>query len=186
MTEVVRIALEELPDREALERARDAVEAALAEESSALSSVTWDLIGETTMTALRDKLSAVDAIACLAGAWCTAAELRKLARETAAAPDLRKLLPLGQHTISADLHPVVSLNLGPLKLPALRFTVRLKALIDSAILVVAGGRLAGIEAAASTVSAALLYDTRQLSQLAQRKLPITRPLLFAGGIAIPF
>jgi hypothetical protein len=186
MNDDIRIALEELPDGAALDQAGDAIRHKLAEGGSRLAALKWDMFSGAVVGALRDRLAHLDALQCLASAWCTASEIRKLAQQTRAAPGTQQPLPLGQHTLSADLHPEVTLSCGPATFPPLRFTLKLEAAIEGAILIIAEGKLSAMEAATLTPSAALYYGDQRLNQLPGRKLSIARPYVFAnGGLLIP-
>jgi hypothetical protein len=130
---------------------------------------------------MESELAKFDWIGGLGGLWCKASKLRELAIQTKAAPGTEEPLTLAQHSLSLDLHPVVTMRCGPIKLPPVRFTIRLEALVETAILIVAEGRLAALEAAILTPSADLYYGEQHLSQLAERKIPITQRYTFSGG-----
>ena len=68
MDDSVQISLEELPDAEALERDRDAIQAELAKKRSRIAELYWGLSRDTAVDGLRDCLSSVDPLACFAKA----------------------------------------------------------------------------------------------------------------------
>lgn len=186
MDSPLRLSLEELPDDEALERARDEAQEELSKGGSQLARMQWPVLRDAAADCMKSHLSRVDPFAALAGAWCTAAEIQQLAAETQAEGS-RKPYPLGKHNLSASLHPVVTLSCGPLSLPALTFTVTIEGLVQCAILIIAEGRLAAVEGLSITPSAALSYGPHELKRIGGNPLPVGNPYVFAnGGIAIPF
>lgn len=182
-----RLKLEELPDPGAVDRAREAIQTSFEEGGSQLASIEWEAARGAIGDALRDKLAELDPLACVAEAWCTAAKLRQLAKKTKAAPGTRETLTLGDHSLSSDMHPVVTLSYGPLNLRELRFTLRFDGLVKWVMLIIADGKVASIEGADLTLAASLYYQKYQLSRLLEQKFAVTAPHVFAnGGITIPF
>ena len=186
MDDRLEISFEELADGGALDKAQDEIKAQLAKDGSRLASLNWSIFRDKAAGALKDEIARLDWIESLAGLYCTAAELRELAIKTKAAPGTEEPLVLGEHPLSLDLHPIVTLTCPPVELPALRFTLRLEALVKSAVLIIANGRLAAIESAIMSPSANLYYGKHHLGELAKREIPITRRYAFsAGGFEIP-
>ena len=179
MNDALRIQLEELPDADAIETAREAIQATLEEGGSTLETLQWDLFQQPIATALRDALADYDWLDAVAGVWSTAVQLREIGRETRDA-GTRKAYPLGKHPVSLDLHPVVTLTCGLLAFPALRFTVKLVAEVQSAILIVAKGRLSAVDVADLSLSATLFYGTHRLAKLASKKVAMTTPYPLPG------
>jgi hypothetical protein len=180
------ISLDDLPDEESLERARDEAQDELAESGSRLARTKWPLLRDAAANCMKTGLSQVDPFALLAGAWCTAAEIRALAAETRAAPGSKEPYPLGKHKLAASVHPVVTLRCGPLIFPGLRFTVTVEGLVDCAILIIANGRLAAVEALSLTPAAVLSYGSKELNRIEGEALPLSDPFVFSdGGLAIP-
>lgn len=180
------ISLEELPDEESLERARDEAQDELAETGSRIARMRWPLLRDAAVNCMRTGLSQVDPFALLAGAWCTASEIRALAARTKAAPGSKEPYPLGQHQLAASVHPVVTLRCGPLIFPGLRFTVTVEGLVECAVLIIANGRLAAIEALSLTPAAALSFGDKELNRIAGQAVPFSEPFIFSnGGLAIP-
>jgi hypothetical protein len=174
------ISLEELPDEEALERARDEAQATLSQTGSRLARMKWPLLRDTAAGCMKSKLAEMDPLATLAGAWCTAGEILQLAAETKAAGS-EKPYPLGRHNLSASVHPVVTLRCGPLTLPALTFTVTIAGLVECAILIIASGRLTQIEGLSVTPSAALSYGDKELKRLAGNPVTLGPPFVLPDG-----
>ena len=183
MDDSVQISLEELPDAEALERDRDAIQAELAKKRSRIAELYWGLSRDTAVGGLRDCLSSVDPLACFAKAWATANKLRELARETAGDPRATRPLPLAKHSLPpVTLHPIVTIHCDPISLPPLRFTLQLKAEVDCAVLIVRGGKLAAIEAATIKPTATLSYGTTELKSCSLKTIDFRQPAYeFANG-----
>jgi len=181
MDSPLHLSLEELPDSDALEREKRAIQENLAAQGSRIGRLHWVLTRDTALTGLKDCLGKLDAFEWLAKGWCTASELHELARQTAADPTAEKELALGEHPLTIVLHPVVTIHCDPLTLPALRFTLTLKAKVECAVLIVRGGKLAAIEAAKLTPSATLSYRDSELKKFEYDPMEIGRPYNFANG-----
>lgn len=181
MDDRLQISFEELEDGAALDRAQDEIKSELRKDGSRLASLNWGIFRDTAAGALKDEIAKLDWIESLARIYCTAWELRELAAKTKAAPGTEEPLALGEHPLSLDLHPVVTLTCPPVDLPPLRFRLKLDALVECAVLIVANGRLAALENAILTVSANLYYGEHHLGELAERKIPISRRYTFSGG-----
>jgi hypothetical protein len=179
------VSLEELPDIETLELEKQAIQEKLAEEGSRIARLNWALARETAVSGLKDCLGKIDPIEWIGKGWGTALEVQKLARQTAGDPRAEKTLPLAKHTLPVVLHPIVTIHCDPIELPPLRFTLTLKAVVDSAVLIIRGGRLAAIDAAKMTASATLSYGDRDLKTVKLDPIPLCRPHEFAdGGLVI--
>ncbi len=181
MDDRLQISFEELADGATLDRAQDEIKSELMKGGSRLASLNWSIFRDTAAGALKDEIARFDWIESLAQTYCTAWELRELAAKTKAAPGTEEPLALGEHPLSLDLHPIVTLNCPPVELPPLRFKLRLEALVESAVLVIANGRLAALESAILTFSADLYYGKHHLGELPKRKVPISRRYIFSGG-----
>ncbi|HKC03724.1 MAG TPA: hypothetical protein VKC17_10520 [Sphingomicrobium sp.] len=185
MDNSVHLYLEELPDSESLEEKKRVIQDKLTNEGSRIAKLHWTLTRETALSGLRDCLRKLDAFEWLAKGWCTANELRDLAKQTAGDPNAEKELPLAKHPLTVVVHPVVTIHCDPIALPPLRFTLELVAQIESAVLLIRGGKLAAIEAATLTPSATLSYEDAELKKLEYKQIVLGRPYMFAnGGLAI--
>ena len=181
MNNSLGLALEELPDREALEKHKEAIQVKLAEGGSRIARLHWGLTRDTALDGLKNCLAEIDAIECFAKAWGTAMELRKLAHETANDPEATRDLALGEHPLSQSLHPIVTIHCDPIALPPLRFTLTLKAAVSCAVLIVKGGTLHSIEAAKLTPSAKLSYGEQEIKEFACKAIELGAPHVFANG-----
>lgn len=186
MLSSVRLSLQELSSPEAIDKARDDIQDKLQESGSRLARLNWSLMRNATGGALRETLGKLDMLDSLAGAWCSAVELQDLARKTLEAPGAEETLPLAEHEPSVVLNPVVTIKCGPVELPALTFDLKLGASVDSIVLVISGGKLAGIEAASFTPYASLSYGDRELKRMESAEIFLTSRYNFSnGGIPIP-
>lgn len=182
----VQLSLEELPTEEALDQARSEIQKKLSEEGSRLAQLNWKIMRNAAGKALRDALGKLDLLEYVAGAWCTAVELQQIAKKTLKAPGTEDTLALAEHEPSVTLHPVVSIQCGPVKFPALTFDLELGAAVECAVLVVAEGKLAAIETGSFTPFATLSYKDHELNKMKGHEVSITRRYKFPkGGISIP-
>ena len=175
------ISLQELPDQESIERARDEAQEKLSETGSRLARMKWPMFRDAAASCMKTELGKLDPFTLLAGAWGTALELRDLAAKTKATPGLKEPYPLGKHSLSASVHPVVTLSCGPLTFPGLTFTVTIEGQVDSAVLIVADGRLHSIEALSLTPAAVLSYNKKELKRLTGDPVTPGEPYIFSDG-----
>lgn len=186
MLSPVQLSLEELPSAEALDQARDEIQGKLAETGSRLAQLNWHIMRNAAGGSLRNALGKLDLLEYVAGAWCTAVELQEMAKETLKAPGTEATLALAEHDPSVVLHPMVKIKCGPVEFPALTFELKLGASVESAVLVISGGRLTAIEAGSFKPFAQLSYGERELKKLDGTEVSITSRYLFPnGGITIP-
>lgn len=183
--------LEDLADQESLENARDEAQAKLSEEGSQLARMKWPLFRDAAVRGMKSKLGEIDPFAKLAEAWGAAVEVQQLAAKTKANPGSKEPYPLSKHSLSASVHPVVTLRCGPINFPALTFTVAIEGQVDSAILILADGKLHSIEALSLTPAAVLSYEkgelAKELTRLPGQPFTPIGPYVFSdGGIEIPF
>jgi hypothetical protein len=185
MDSALDLRLEELPDSDALEREKAAIQATLIDGGSRIAKLHWALARDTALAGLKDCLGKLDALECFAKAWGTAAQLRKLALETANDPEAERDLALGEHPLTAVIHPVVTIRCDPIALPPLRFTLTLTADVQCVVLIVRGGKLHAIEAATMTPSARLSYAEHELGHFDCKPVKLGAPHVFAdGGLTI--
>jgi len=186
MLSPVQLSLEELPSPEAIDQARDEIQDKLAETGSRLAQLNWHIMRNAAGGALRDTLGKLDLLESVAGAWCTAVELREIAEKTLRAPGTEDTLALAEHDPSIILNLVVKIKCGPVEFPALAFELKLGASVECVVLVVSGGKLAAIEAGSFTPYAQLSYADHKLKKLNGTEVSITRRYNFPnGGIPIP-
>ncbi len=186
MLSPVQLSLEELPSAEALDQARGEIQDKLAESGSRLAQLNWRIMRNAAGGSLRTALGKLDLLGYVAGAWCTAAEMQKLAKKTLDEPGTEETLALAEHDPSVTLHPVIKIKCGPVELPALTFDLKLGALVASAVLVVAKGKLIGIETGTFEPFAHLSYGDHELNEMNGKEVSITRRFVFPnGGLPIP-
>jgi hypothetical protein len=186
LTSPLVLSLEELPNEKALDDARGEIQAKLSEGGSRLAHLNWSIMRNAAGKSLREALGKLDLLDYVAGAWCTATELREMARKTLKNPGSEDTLALAEHDPSITLHPVVKICCGPVELPALTFKLELGASVECAVLVVSEGKLAGIEAGTFKPFAKLSYGPNELNKLEGDEVSITRRYKFPkGGFPIP-
>lgn len=186
MPSPVQLRLEELPNADALDDARDDIQAKLAEGGSRLAQLNWHMMRDAAGNSLREALGKLDVLEYVAGAWCTAAELQRIAKKTLAAPGTEDTLALAEHEPTVALHPVVKIKCGPVEFPALTFELKLGASVECAVLVISEGKLAAIETGTFKPFARLFYGDHELKKLSGEQVSITRRYKFPnGGFSIP-
>ncbi|HET7708552.1 MAG TPA: hypothetical protein VFK50_03340 [Sphingomicrobium sp.] len=181
MDSELQVSLAELPDGEALDREKRAIQTTLAEQGSRIGRLHWALTRDTALRGLRDCLGNLNPVDCIARGWSTANQVQDLARQTADDPNAEKELPLAKHALSVAVHPLVTIHCDPIALPTLRFTLTIDATVECAVLIIRGGKLAAIEAAQIRPSATLSYGDHELKRIMLKPIEIVRPSQFAGG-----
>ena len=180
MADTFALSLGELPSSEDLDRVRQALGEKLAEQGNKLARTNWGLFDDVILDKLRDALRGLDLLAVLGQAWAAAAELQQLGRDTALDGSTAKL-KLGQHPLTVDLHPVVTVTCGGIDLPPLRFTLRIEGEIAWAVLVVTAGKLEALEKASLTLNATLLYGEQVIKGPIGKEWQLLAPHPFADG-----
>ena len=185
MLSPVQLSLQELPSPEALDQARGEIQDKLAETGSRLAHLNWGIMRNAAGGALSDALGKLDLLEYVAGAWCTAVQLQQLAKKSLQTGEEERLT-VSKHNPSADVHPVVKIKCGPVEFPALTFDLKLGAAVESAVLIIANGKLAAIDSGTFTPFAQLSYGEHVLKKLPGEEVPITQRFTFPnGGISIP-
>lgn len=184
MPDFLTISLQELPDTEALERARDDVQETLAESGSRLARMKWPMLRDAASRCMRAKLGELDPLTILANAWGSAIEIRELAAKTRALPGEHEFYPLGDHNLSAKVHLIVKLHCGPVAFPALTFTLCLEGLVECAILDLFDGRLVALEGLRMTPSASLSYGSTEIKRIEGQPQEWATFALPNGGLEI--
>ena len=174
------LSLDELPNHEELAGIRNALADKLAEEGNKLARTNWGLFDDVVLDKLRDALRGLDLIGLLGQAWAAAKELQELGRATALDGSTQQL-KLGQHPLTVDLHPVVTVTCGEIDLPPLRFTLRIEGEIAWAVLVVTAGVLETLEKASLALTATLLYGEQAIKGPIAKEWQLLAPHPFADG-----
>lgn len=176
-----QISLEEFPDSAALESEKRAIQEDLASQGSRIAKLHWALARDTALNGLRNCLEELDPVECIARGWSTAVEIRTLGKLTAATPGLEKELPLAKHDLSVAVHPLVTIHCDPIALPTLRFTLKIDAAVEGAVLLIRNGKVAALEAAQIRPSATLCYGDSEIKKLKMKPIEFTTPYQFADG-----
>jgi|tagenome__1003787_1003787.scaffolds.fasta_scaffold20704625_2 hypothetical protein len=181
MDSPITATLKELPDADSLEREKEAIQAKLAEGGSRIALLNWKLAQDTALAGLTDCLAAINPIEWIAKGWGTALEVQELARQTAGKPDAEKPLPLAKHTIPVTLHPIVTIHCDPIVLPPLEFELKIEAKVETAVLIIRGGRLAAVEGAKMSATATLNYGKHELKKIELDPVSLCGHHEFANG-----
>ncbi len=141
--------------------------------------------GDKAADAVKDALDC-DLFETLAKAWSKARELHEYKDRKKHPPGERSTVFLGEHKLSAKLHPVLDLKFAALGHARLRFTVELKAKFRCADLTIQDGRIVEIGAGDCQATAQLKYGATNLhKELKSRQVTLTGPrVLPAPGLAI--
>lgn len=145
----------------------------------------WDLVGSEVGGALRGVLDC-DVLELLAQGWLGLRDLQDYADPAKHPPEERAVLHVGQHDLTRDVHPVVSVTIAGRRCPDLRFTVRLKGSFSGLALAVQDGRITGGTAGDAHVSAQLRYGSTELHKAKEsRKVALPGSFRFDPGLPIP-
>ena len=124
----------------------------------------------------------------LADAWAKAREIHGYRTPDATHPaDTTTTLFLGEHTLSADLHPVAQLDFSGVSHLTMRFTVTVSARLRAAQLSIRNGHIVEIGKTDGSVSVALKYGGVPLHKelRSQDWVLVGDHVLAEPGIAIP-
>jgi hypothetical protein len=130
-----------------------------------LASSMWGFVGSTATDAIRSRLN-FDVVELLGRGWVFARELHEYKDPVKHPRGQSSILHLGEHKMTTELHPVLTLMIGPLQPPALRFTLEITAHIRSAALAIRDGHITGLGSGDCFLSAQLKY----------REFPLHNPL----------
>lgn len=145
-----------------------------------LASAGWDTVRDTACNRLCEGLAREDGLAWLAWAWTKASELKAAARETLGEGAPERLVPVAAHSLSQEVHPVVTLSCGPLECE-LKFTIELSGEVDGADLVLRDGRLVAIQAGRLTPAAALSFRGVALGDKKGAPIDLAEPYFLPRG-----
>lgn len=124
----------------------------------------------------------------LADAWAKAREVHQYRTPDASHPvDATTTLFLGEHELSADLHPVAQLDFSSVTHLTMRFTVSISAKLRAAQLTIRNGHIVEIGKSDGSVSATLKYGGVPLHTAlrSQEWVLIGDHMLAEPGIPIP-
>jgi hypothetical protein len=148
-------------------------------------SLAWGFIGSEATDAVRNVLDC-DVFEIVARGWCVARELHEYADSSKHPPGERSIVHLGEHEFATNVHPVLSISVGAIECPPLRFTLELAAHFRSVALSISNGRITGLAAGDGYVSAQLKYGTVNLHKKKEsEKVPLPVEFRFREpGLAI--
>jgi hypothetical protein len=130
----------------------------------------------------------VKILSLLADAWAKAREIRQYRTPDATHPaDATTTLFLGEHELSADLHPVAQLDFSNVSHLTMRFTVTISARLRAAQLSIRNGHIIEIGKSDGSVSVAMKYGGVPLHKAlrSQDWVLLRDHMLAEPGIAIP-
>lgn len=113
----------------------------------------WNIAASETATAIDGALDC-DVYELLARGWCFADELRKYKNQP---PGTESIVYLGEHAMTTEVHPVLTLSIDSIPCRPIRFTVELKANFRTAAVLIADGNIVGMNTGDCFVSAQLKY-----------------------------
>ena len=143
------------------------------------------MAGEKVTGAICDSLDC-DVFEILAKAWVKARELHEFKDPAKHPPGETSSVFLGDHKLSAQIHPVLDVSIATFARTKLRFTVELTARFKSAELSIRDGRIVAIGAGDGSASAQLKYGATKLhKELKSKDITLLSPrLLPEPGLAI--
>jgi hypothetical protein len=116
----------------------------------------WGLIGSTATGAIRSRLN-FDVVELLGRGWSVARELHEYKDPNKHPPNQSSIVYLGQHNMKTEVHPVLTLMIGSIQSPELRFTLEMTAHINSVALSIRDGHITGLGTGDCFVEAQLKY-----------------------------
>jgi hypothetical protein len=151
---------------------------------SDLGGMALGVVGEKADEAIRGVLG-IDLFGVLAQAWAKARELHEYADVAKHPPDEISTVFLGDHALTAALHPSVDVSVGPARF-TLEFSLELEAQLRLAQLTIKAGHIAEVGKCDGQASAVLKYDGVALHDpLKSRRVTLAGPLtLAAPGVPI--
>jgi len=150
-----------------------------------MASKVWGLVGSTATDAIRSRLN-FDVVDLLGRGWTLARELHEYKDPNKHPRGESSIVHLGEHKMKTELHPVLTLMIGPLQTPELRFTLEMTAHIRSVALSISAGHILGLGSGDCFVNAQLKYGEIALHDpIESRKVTLPGHYAFrAPGLAI--
>lgn len=125
--------------------------------ATGLASTMWGFVGSTATDAIRSRLN-FDVVELLGRGWALARELHEYKDPVKHPPGQRSILHLGEHEMTTELHPVLTLMIGSMQAPSLRFTLEITAHIRSVALGILDGHITGLGSGDCFLSAQLKHS----------------------------
>jgi hypothetical protein len=126
-------------------------------------------IAASEATAVIQKSLDCDVFSLLARGWGLARELKSYTDRSRYPPGTTSVVYLGEHSVTTEVHPVLTLVIGSIECRPLRFTVVLKGHFRSAALVIRDGCITGLDSGDCSVSAQLKYGEVPLHKEAESR-----------------
>jgi hypothetical protein len=139
----------------------------------------------TNVDLAKANLPDCDVFDILAQAWAKARELHEFADEAKHPPGEVSTMFLGEHALTGDVHPTVTVAVGPARF-SLRFTLELEAAFRMAELTIKNKHITELGKCDCEVSAVLKYDDVPLHEpLKSKQVNLTSSMVFAApGVPI--
>ncbi|GAB2505663.1 hypothetical protein GCM10027084_20140 [Pseudoxanthomonas sangjuensis] len=170
MTENSGITIRQLLPKDRFEGMKDAMRDEMAgHDETGKRSLALGFIGQEAESALREVLDC-DVFTVLAGGWCKARELHEYSDPEKHPPGERTVVHLGEHALTATLHPTLEISIGRVRVFELRFTLEVSANFRAAALSIRSGCITALETGDASVSTQLKYGGRSLHKRQSSKL----------------
>lgn len=146
----------------------------------------WDFIGKEIHGALKAALDC-DLIEILAKGWAQADTLADFGDAAKHPPGERSVVSIGEHEVSRELHPIISVTIGPCPSVDLKFTFAIAAHISGVRLSIVDRHIIGGDLGEAWASAQLSYgDVPLHSTKESRKVALPGDFSFdPPGVRIP-
>ncbi len=129
---------------------------------------------------------AIDAFELIAKAWAAAREMHGYADSASHPKGRTETCYLGQHSLSAGVHPVLQITVAGMKLSPMRFTLLLSAQLRSAELSILDGAIVAAAPGDGSGTAVLKYrDIALHDPLPSRHIRLPMRRTFEPGLRIP-
>ena len=149
-------------------------------------SFVWDRLDAPVSAAIHGALDR-NVLEMLAEGWCSARELREVAKATRRPAGTRAEWVLGKHTVTTSVHPVLQIAVPGGRYDALRFTLELSAEINAVQLSILGGHIVSATGIECTLVAQLKYGDAKLHtpQKSRKFKPLGEYAFNTPGVPIP-
>ena len=127
-----------------------------------------------------------DAFDMVAKAWAIARVLREFTDPARHPPDRIEVAEFGEHTLTANAHPVLQVSVAGANLEPMRLNLEITATFEAVALSIQGGEIIAAAPGPGTASALLKYrDTPLHKPLESREIRLPAKVTFNPGLRIP-
>jgi hypothetical protein len=168
-----------------IDQLADSVDQHVKSEPHALARLARGLVKSQADHQLRDVLK-VDVFELIAKAWAGARAMHNYTDASAHPPDQTEIMHLGEHTVTATVHPVLQIIVAGIKLEPMRFSLILSAQLQAAALSIRNAAIIAASPGDASATAELRYrDVRLHDPLPLRTIHLPTLKTFEPGIRIP-